>query len=293
MTRLELACGGDAGYLEHTAAMLSSVLEHRDGLEVRVHYLHDPRLDPAKARTLADWLRDRGAEPRLLAVDADRLEGLPERRGHLTPAMWYRVFLPDLLPDLDRVLYLDPDLLAVGSLAPLWAVDIGDAPVAAVTNVFDPWNAGYAEAVGLSAPYFNSGVLIVNLARMRADGARARILEYAREHADRMPWGDQDPLNAVLGAERVELHPRWNCMNSFHVYPEDAARVLGPERRDEAVRDPAIRHFEGPGVNKPWHVRCERPGAEEYFRHRARTPWPEVKREGSLWDRVRRLARRP
>ena len=276
---LEVACGGDLDYLQHTAAMMSSVLEHAGG-PVRFSYLHDPRLDPRDARALADWVDSRGGVLELLAIQPERLEGLPERRGHLTPAMWYRLFLPDLLPDVGRVLYLDADTIAVDALAPLWATDLEGGMVAAVTNVFDPWNAGYESRLGLAKPYFNSGVLVMDLEAMRAQEARRRVLDYARAHPEATPWGDQDPLNVVLGATRAELHPRWNCMNSFHLYPEDATAVFGRERYEEAVARPGIRHFEGPSVNKPWHLLCDRPGRDDYLRHRRATPWPKVRRQG-------------
>jgi len=288
---LELACGGDLGYLRHTAAMIASVLAHRGSLAARVHYLHDPALSPEDADRLERMVRGQGAELQLHPIPAERIEGLVGI-NHLTPAMWYRVFLPELLPDAERVLYLDADVIAVDGLEPLWATELGDATVAAVTNVFDPWNAGYEDALQLARPYFNSGVLLMNLARMRATDATARVLDYARANPERLPWGDQDPLNIVLGADRLELHPRWNCMNSFFAYPEATAEIFGPVEAADARERPGIRHFEGPSINKPWHLLCPHPGGREYFRQRRRTPWPRVERDGVTPANVaRRLAR--
>lgn len=272
---LHVACGGDRRYLRHTAAMLSSVLEHAGGLHVHAYYLHDPALPARYARTLADWVRSRGGELELLPVAAERLEGLPGRAGHLTAGAWYRVFLPDLIPGAERVLYLDADVIAVDSLEPLWAAELAGGMVAAVTNVFNPWDDGRGASLGIPTPYFNSGVLVMDLEQMRASGTRDAILDWARAHAHVTQWGDQDAVNAVLGPHRAELHPRWNCMNSFHVYPDAAAAVFGRERYEEAIRRPGIRHFEGPSPNKPWDRRCDRPGTADYLRHRAATPWPK------------------
>ena len=61
---------------------------------------------------------------------------------------------------------------------------------------------------------------------------------------------------------------------------------------EEARRSPAIRHFEGPSVNKPWHLLCEQPGREHYMRHRAATPWPRVRRAGVTPGNLVRFARR-
>ena len=84
-------------------------------------------------------------------------------------------------------------------------------------------------------------------------------------------------------------------MNAIVLFPR-AAEVLGADAVAEARRDPAIRHFEGPDFNKPWHLLCEHPMREVYFAHRRQTPWPRVIPEGitirNVTTRARRSARR-
>jgi lipopolysaccharide biosynthesis glycosyltransferase len=222
----------------------------------------------------------------------ERIAGLPEM-DFVTSAMWYRVFLPELLPEVDRVLYLDVDTIALDLLEPLWAVDLAGSYVAAVTNVF--YLRSHAQrAVDLGiAPtdYFNSGVVLMNLELMRRDDSGRALLDYAVAHAPELAWPDQDALNVVLGKRRVSLHPRWNCMNSVLQFPW-SADVFGAEAVDEARSRPAIRHFEGPTTNKPWHYGCESPMREVYFEHRRQTPWPSCRIEGVTPRNVlRRLAR--
>ena len=61
---------------------------------------------------------------------------------------------------------------------------------------------------------------------------------------------------------------------------------------EEARRRPGIRHFEGPGENKPWHYLCRHELRELYLEHRRATPWPEVTLEGATpGNRLRRVAR--
>jgi lipopolysaccharide biosynthesis glycosyltransferase len=196
--------------------------------------------------------------------------------------MWYRVFLPDLLPAVDRVLYLDADTLVVDALAPLWETPLDGAYVGAVTNVLEPQYAGHPAELGLppGRRYFNSGVLLFNLAAMRAGDCTAEILRIAR--GERLLWPDQDALNVVLGGSRVELHPRWNVMNSLLLFPQ-ARDVFGAGVLADACRDPGIVHFEGPGLAKPWHYLSKHPARDAYHAHRAQTPWPDVAIEGRTW----------
>jgi lipopolysaccharide biosynthesis glycosyltransferase len=205
---------------------------------------------------------------------------LPEVKP-FTRAMWFRILLPELLPDVDRVLYLDVDTIVTAPLTPLWETDISGHNLAAVTNVVEPWRGNRAADLGLPGPesYFNSGVLLLNLAELRATDAIRQLRECVAQRGDELIWPDQDALNLVLGDRRLALHPRWNCMNIFFWLPE-AKEMFGEEVLADAMAHPGIRHFEGPSVNKPWHVGCEAAGRELYFAHRRAGPWPRVRRIG-------------
>jgi lipopolysaccharide biosynthesis glycosyltransferase len=258
----------------HTAAMLHSIFTYAEALEVRVEYLHGPRFEARQRELLERMVAGLGGSIGFHEVADERVVGLPVT-GRFTAAMWYRIFLPELLPDAERVLYLDADTLAVDSLAPLWATDLDGCWLGAVTNVLQHNHLHRPAELGLAGPrvYFNSGVLLMNLAEMRRDGCTDALVEYARAHPD-VEWPDQDTLNVVLGGRRRALHPRWNCMNSVLAFPS-ARRVHGRRKVWQARRRPGIRHFEGPSANKPWH-RAAAPAARElYMRHRRATPWPE------------------
>ncbi len=106
---------------------------------------------------------------------------------------------------MGRVLYLDVDTIAVRSLRPLAELDLGGAYVAAVENVWAPWMTHFPAKLGLPPEqgYFNSGVLVMDLDRIRADGRDAEMLEFAHTRGDVITWLDQDVLNAVLGQARA------------------------------------------------------------------------------------------
>jgi lipopolysaccharide biosynthesis glycosyltransferase len=280
VTTIDVACAVEGrGYAAHSAAMLHSLLAANREHDVRVHYMPGPGITARDEGRLREMVEREGARIEFLRVPAERLAGLPTR-GFTREATWYRVLLPELLPDVERILYLDADLIVLDSLAPLWELDLAGSYVAAVTNVLEPVYAERPRELGIAdGAYFNAGVLLMNLDELRRDGCQEALVEYARANAERLVWRDQDALNVVLGERRLELHPRWNCMNSVVAFPH-AAAVLGADRVEEARRDPAIRHFEGPGDNKPWHLLCPWPGRELYREHRRATPWPRVWPEG-------------
>ena len=267
---LDVSCAVRGPYVPHSAAMLHSVL----GPGVRAHYLHGPGLRPASRRRLEAVAHERGGEIVFWEVAEELVDGLAVR-DYFTSAMWYRILLPELLPDVNRVLYLDVDTIVLGPIAPLWTeVDLDGALVGAVTNVFETWRGtDHTDRLGLAqADYFNSGVLLLNLKEMRRTGTVEEIRRVAAEVADDLVWPDQDVLNLVLGPRRVALDPRWNAMNSLFVL-DNAADVFGAEAVAAAREHPIIRHFEGPGANKPWQRGAAVPHAECYWRHRRATPW--------------------
>jgi lipopolysaccharide biosynthesis glycosyltransferase len=288
---LHVACTANRGWVPHVAAMLDSVLAQRGGLEVHVHFLHGDDVGADDRERVTDMVRRGGGEISFLFVDDERVADL-WTHPVLPASAWYNVFLPDLLPELDRVLYLDGDVIVLDSLAPLWETELGDHYLAAVTNVLQQDHFPRLDDLGLSGPevYFNAGVMLMNLGQLRREDGVTAVVEWARANPDKIRWPPQDALNVALGSRRLPLHPRWNCMNSVVSFPW-SAELFGAEAVEEARRNPAIRHFEGPAANKPWHYLADRESRELYLRHRRRTPWPEFRPVGrtprNVWKRLR------
>jgi lipopolysaccharide biosynthesis glycosyltransferase len=276
---MQIACATDARGVPHTAAMLHSVLSQNHGLDVEIALLHGPDLSGRRRDRLRRMVDRQGGAIEFVHVPDRRIEGL-RPLAVAPPATWYRLLLPDLLPDLDRVLYLDTDTITLGSLAPLWEVELGAHHLAAVTNVLMREHEHRMELLGLPdrSTYFNVGVVVVNLTRWRQEGGSQAALDFVLQNPDKLGWGDQDTMNLLL-PDRLSLHPKWNCTNAIMIFPW-SSEVLDPEEVREARSSPVIRHFEGPTINKPWHLLCERPMRQVYFEHRRQTPWPRCRREG-------------
>jgi lipopolysaccharide biosynthesis glycosyltransferase len=269
--------------------MLHSALAHADSKLV-VHYLHGPDLPRHELDALASMFVRRDGEIVFYEIAPRRIAGLP-RQDRYGAAMWYRTLLAEVLPDVERVLYLDVDTIVTDKIEPLFALDMGEHLLAAVANVFMECDRDRLEHLGMTpSEYFNSGVVLLNLAAIRESGFTAALLGLARAQGHEFLWPDQDALNLVARGRWLALHPCWNCMNSFFFRPRLAEAVFGSAQLAEATARPAIRHFEGPDYNKPWHLLHSRGGQRLYRHHRMRTPWPHYSLEGqSAGNRVRRV----
>jgi lipopolysaccharide biosynthesis glycosyltransferase len=292
MSEIHIACAADGSYVPHSAAMLHSALAHRDRNPIHVHYLHGSDFPAETAEPLAEMVESEGGKVSFHEISSERVADLPTL-DYITASTWFRIYLPELLSDLDRVLYLDVDTVVLDSLDPLWETDLRGHLLAAVTNVPELDQVDHSARLGLSGPgaYFNAGVLLLNLEMMRREDSTAALREYTLSHLADLTLSDQDGLNVVLGGRRLPLHPRWNCMNAVLYFPW-SREVFGVEEVEEARRNPAIRHFEGPADNKPWHYLCQWGMRELYWYHRQQTPWPSLELEGvTVPNRLRRLLR--
>jgi lipopolysaccharide biosynthesis glycosyltransferase len=162
---------------------------------------------------------------------------------------------------------------------------LGDYYLAAVTNPFGPKSRAPRWPIDIGLPnmgsYFNSGVMLMNLAQMRRDMTIERIVVHGATPIERLPYPDQDALNLALRGRWLHLHPRWNMQNAI-LESEDYNNVFDPVALRESRITPALIHFEGPAFLKPWDVRCPHPFASLYRKHRRQTPWPYYIPDGML-----------
>lgn len=276
---LDLACSARRDYLPHTATMIASLTANA-GLGLRVHLLIGDDVTEDDADAVARMAAEREAELIVHRIADARLGGL-KTTTTLPTAHWYRVLLPELLPEVDRALYLDGDTIVVAPLSELAELELGSCRLAAVTNPFPDEESAARLCAGLGVDperYFNSGVMLLDLEGLRSDDAPARVIAYAAENAERLFLPEQDAMNAVLADRRLPLEPRWNSMIGVDRLAW-SERLFGAEAVREARERPAIRHFEGSDANKPWHAGADPEHRRLYESYRRHTPWPQIEPE--------------
>ena len=110
MSKLHVSCAAEGEYVIHSAAMLHSLLACHPPGTVVIHYLHGPELAERSRGKLQDMVVESGGEVKFWEIPDRWCAGLPTE-GFTRTATWYRIFLPDLLPDVSRVVYFDADLI--------------------------------------------------------------------------------------------------------------------------------------------------------------------------------------
>lgn len=273
---VQIAVSIDRGYLPHCATMLESLAESNRESEFHVHLLHRGMQSADLESLRADLIRN-GIQLSDYEIPASLINEFPRDKFH--ESCWYRALLPEVIPDLDKVLYLDSDMVVVDDIRPLWSSAVGHSGFAAVVNPLYPFMPDrISEDLGLqhAGDYLNSGVLLLDLKRMREVDFVARVRRYATAHPDNI-WPEQDAMSVVFQGEWLQLHPRWNLQTTL-LDLTPSSLPFPVEVVVEAVSSPAIVHFIGP--NKPWHYQCTHPYQGRYLACRSKTAWSEFTLEG-------------
>jgi lipopolysaccharide biosynthesis glycosyltransferase len=287
-SRFALVFAADEGFaLPLAVAMRSALASLTRPVAVDVYVLDNGLSAGSRARLrkVADATR-RGTELRWLSVPAARLANIVIADPRFTAASYARLFAAELVPEnVERVVYLDADVLVRQDVSPLFTIDLGDAAVGAVRDFGIPTTAHELSGVRerlRPRTYFNAGVLAIDVRRWRQLGLTSGALSYAEAGSEPPPLVDQDALNAVVDSWH-ELDARWNVQQILFwedrrprsPYADDLYR-----RRSDLYRGAAVLHFVG--GPKPWHPACTLPGATAWVRTMMRTGW-HSRSDASAW----------
>ena len=214
---LFFAC--DERYLPLFAVALSSLKAHRDPRRAYAAYvLHTDVSEDAEKEMCARFteagfsLSFRNVS-REIAHFVDRLH----TRDYYSHATYYRLLIPELYPEMKKALYLDSDILLRGDVARLFDTPLGKNLAGAIPDGFVnhvPVLRRYVEnRVGVfkDVPYFNAGVLLMNLVEMRKidfGGLFIRLLSAVTFRVAQ----DQDYLNVICRGRVKFLPETWNYM---------------------------------------------------------------------------------
>ncbi|WP_162619640.1 glycosyltransferase family 8 protein, partial [Salinicola peritrichatus] len=178
-------------------------------------------------------------------------------------ATYYRLAVASLLPQhLDKVIYLDCDMLVADDIAELWRATLYGNIVGAVENL------GIApKGVDIDRQeYFNAGMLVIDLATWRANNVEAALFECMATFNESLQYLDQDALNLVLRGRWKRLPLRWNLQPSaWSKVEKNRTSQTGYTHQEfvDALQSPGIIHFLA--KSKPWELLTFHPYKKTYM----------------------------
>ena len=218
--------------------------------------------------------------------------------GRFDVSIMGRLFAADLLPaGVRRILYLDCDTVILKPLRRLWETKLSLSGAAGkektagtgfvMAAVQEP--TIYSEVkeyldLGKEEPYFNAGVLLIDLKQWRKEDLTRKVLEYYSGIAEQSLFNDQDALNGLLKGRIRTLSPRWNFFTNYRYFRYDTLCRMQPSYRRipeevfrKAKRYPAVIHYAGD--ERPWRAGAMNFYGRAYEQYLAMTPWRGTPKE--------------
>lgn len=179
-----------------------------------------------------------------------------------TLTIYFRLFIPEMFPQYDKAIYIDSDVIVKGDLAELFDTDIKDSYIGACTDLSIQENTDLTryikKYVGVdSMKYINSGVLLMNLDKMRKNGFTKHFLSLLNTYHFDSVAPDQDYLNAICNGSIHYLDSRWNTM---------------PDSSKPPVSDPKLIHYNL--YLKPWYY-SQVQYADSFFHYAGKSGFSE------------------
>ena len=288
-----LLCASDDNYAQPLTVMLHSAASNLRSGRLQV-ILMDGGLTENSWGALKESLHDLPVDILIVNPDRSKLRDLATSH-HITHTAYFRLMAAELLPSwLDKVIYLDSDVLVKDDLGKLWDEPIEDHYCLAVPDIAcpfvdarmggdnrrkaNPYMAALSpipnwKSLGLagSSMYFNSGVMVLNLARWRRENISTRLLRCLRENPEHVWCWDQYALNVVFSEQWGQLDYRWNQGAHVFEYPDETCSPIELKQFQSMRDEPSIIHFTTEW--KPWQHRPYHPLASMYFEELDKTAY--------------------
>ena len=267
MDEISIVLASDDNYAQHGAVACASILaNHRGIAPIHFYYFEDGISEEKQAGIAATVTKGRGT---ITFIPTAQKEIQAHTSGHVNRAAYLRLLIPELVPEnVNRVIYLDTDLVVLDDIQELWEMDLEGKPLGAVPDLgilaSSRMRRQKEETLGIEEGelYFNSGVMVMDLKAWRENQYGPQVIRCVEEGNFR--HHDQDGLNKVFRDNWKPLPLRWNVIPPVFTLP---VKVL--------KKRPGVFHWAG--RYKPWEFPPKGHFNEKYYTYLASTAFAGAK----------------
>lgn len=273
MNKIDILSCTDSTFVIPLGVMFYSICANAQNCQFCFHVIVDKSVTDKQKKQLAQTVKNKGITIFYEITEETIGIKLPVVSYKFPISIYYRLLMAKILPPtIDKVLYLDADIIVRHDLSELWKTNIDNYAIAAVvnqSNAFNYWNRlDYPRSNG----YINSGVILVNLAYWRTHFITEQFLECISTYKDTLYYPDQDVINRVLNDKIFILKETYNTQEAFFKEVRDDIACETPNGVDMAIKDPCVLHYTGV---KPWELLCQHPLIKEYYKYKRKSLWKD------------------
>ena len=301
---IHIAASCDDNYAQHVGVVFQSLLDNTadpSGIEL---YLISNDISDLNQAKLTQLTSKHGSQLRIIPADTSKYADLPTSR--YGAAAYQRISLAHYLPrEVDKVIYLDSDILVLDDIRHLWEFPLAGNPLGAVENLSPK---AHKHLDFSRNEYFNSGILVIDLEQWRDHDVHQQAVGIIINNAEKLHYFDQCSLNMVFRHRWERLPLKWNQQADIYGVSKKYADGCSYSKTEltEAILEPSIVHFIG--TQKPWLLNCFHPFKKTYQQYLNKTTWKgtqpndksllntikyslKIRQRYKQWQRIKAIAR--
>lgn len=256
MIEMNICFAADNNYAPYTGTAIASVLKNSLEDEKITFHLIDGGISKENKDKILSLKNIKDCEIKFYIPNIEMYNNWFEKTStklYFSPAMFYRLSISTLIPDVDKILYLDSDLIVTGSLRELFLMDLEDYYAFVVEHLAELEKAK-------NKKYFCSGFLLINNKLWKENNIEWQFINYYEKNYQTC-FGDQDILNAVLENKVKYIDKKWSFLADKRYHYES------PDLKDAII----VQYL---GFEKPWMENCRTSLLiDEYWKYYQYTPW--------------------
>lgn len=278
--KINIVFASDNNYAQHTSVAMASVLVNTKVPQKIQFYLIDDEIQQDNKEKITKTVQNLGGNIEFIKIKNSKLEDCYVS-GELSRASYFRLDIANILDEsIEKIIYLDCDLLVYDDIEKMWQLDMSGKPVAATCDLGIMASARVRKQknkfIGLpfDAPYFNAGVLIMDLKKWRDGNYAEAIIALATQN--KYPNHDQDALNKFFMNNWQEIPLRWDVIPPvFNLFLKILTKPDLRKKAIEAKLNPAIFHYAG--GYKPWEYEIHDGFNDKYYEYLKLTEYKDAK----------------
>ena len=270
MTIINICFSSDNNYAKHMAVAMISILKNSKSEDSYNFYILDGGISPKNKTKINELLKIRSFNIEYLNVNSDDFKDCPMTGyvKYITLPTYYRFKIASLLPNIDKILYLDCDIIVDSDISELYNYNIEQYYIGAIPEVFNQDHKRRLDIEG-NAYYCNAGVLLINSKKWREDNIEGKLFEYAKKPQREIIFQDQDVLNEVLKYKIKYIPLKWNVQHDS-IFSSNSY-IYHSQEREESLKNPSLVHFSH--KYKPWNYKCYNKFKNLYYLYLKQSPW--------------------
>lgn len=260
-------------YIPHVATTLASIFENNVEFDFFVHILVTDISDNNRSK-LEYFIKRYGHQLDIKLINSNLDIDLSVcGKWGIFPSL--KLYAADLFPDIDRILYLDADMICLGSLKYIDSVDISDYYLAMVSDEEGAEKHKQRLNLNKEAFYGCAGLVLFNLKKWRQDNIREKCFKYFNDPQNKniIKWGEQDVLNKVLQGYIMELPLIYNMLSFYWLHHGKNVPVKYRPFINDYKKNAVIIHYID--SCKPWFKDNLDPNKKYYWKYSTLTPWKD------------------